>query len=76
MFLQSQYYPIDESRVGLVETMLIEQALSWFAPLFGKRSLILNNLATFAKTFGEHNKNHWTTSEPKSIYYNKDCDLH
>ena len=35
-FLQPERYPIDESRVGLVGTLLIGQALSWFAPLFKK----------------------------------------
>ena len=51
---------MEEARVGLVETLLTGQALSWFAPLFEKRSPILGNFETFleafAEAFGEHDK--------------------
>lgn len=70
-FLQPQRYPTDESRVGLVGTLLTGQALSWFAPLFEKRSPILNNfdmfLAAFAEAFGEHDKVRWATTKIRSL---------
>jgi hypothetical protein len=70
-FLQPQRYPTDESRVGLVGTLLTGQALSWFAPLFEKRSPILNNfemfLAAFGEAFGEHDKIRWATTKIRSL---------
>lgn len=33
-FSWPQCFATDESRVGMVETLLIEEALLWFAPLF------------------------------------------
>ena len=58
--LQTERYPTEESRVGLVGTLLTGQALSWFAPLFEERSPILNNfkmfLEAFAEAFGKHDK--------------------
>lgn len=70
-FLQPQRYPTDESRVGLVGTLLTGQALSWFAPLFEKRSPILNNfelfLEAFAEAFGEHDKVRWATTKIRSL---------
>ena len=70
-FLQPERYPTDESRVGLVGTLLIEQALSWFAPLFEKRSPILNNfeifLEAFAEAFGEHDNTRRATTKIRSL---------
>ena len=58
--LQPQRYPTDATRVGLVGTLLIRQALSWFAPLFEKNAAILSNfeafLGVFSEAFGEHDK--------------------
>ncbi len=58
--LQAERYPTEESHVALVGTLLTGQALSWFAPLFEKRSPILNNFETFleafVEAFGEHDK--------------------
>lgn len=69
--LQPQRYPTDESRVGLVGTLLSGQALSWFAPLFEARSPILSNfdtfLATFSEAFGEHDKNRWATTKIRAL---------
>jgi len=46
----------------LIKILLIGQALSWFAFLFEKRLLILNNfqlfLAAFAEAFGKYDKIH------------------
>lgn len=69
--LQPQRYPTEESRVGLVGTLLTGQALSWFAPLFEKRSPILNNFETFleafAEAFGEHDKARWATTKIRAL---------
>nr|PNR52172.1 hypothetical protein PHYPA_008546 [Physcomitrium patens] len=69
--LQPKRYPTEESRVGLVGTLLTGQALSWFAPLFEKRSSILNNFETFleafAEAFGEYDKVRWTTTKIWSL---------
>ena len=58
---------MEESQVGLVRTLLTGQALLWFAPLFEKRSPILNNFETFleafAEAFGEHDKARWATTK-------------
>jgi hypothetical protein len=70
-FLQPERYPTDESRVGLVRTLLIGQALSWFVPLFEKRSPILNNfeifLEAFAEAFGEHDNTRRATTKIRSL---------
>ena len=46
--------------MGLVGTLLIGQALSWFVPLFKKNASILSNfeafLRAFSEAFGEHDK--------------------
>jgi Retrotransposon gag protein len=69
--LQPERYPTEESRVGLVGTLLTGQALSWFAPLFEKQSPILNNFGTFleafAEAFGEHDKARWATTKIRSL---------
>jgi hypothetical protein len=44
-------YPMDSSRVGLVGTLLIGKALSWFAPLLKANSPLLNNFEEFIKEF-------------------------
>jgi len=53
--------------VALVGTLLTWQALFWFAPLFEKKSPILNNferfLAAFEEAFRKHGKNQWTTNK-------------
>ena len=71
IFLQPERYPTEASRVGLVGTLLAGQALSWFAPLFEKRSAILNNFETFlvafAEAFGEHDKARWATTKIRSL---------
>ena len=58
--LQPDRYPTEESKVGLVGTLLTGSALSWFAPLFEQRSPILSNFETFlaalTEAFGEHDK--------------------
>lgn len=56
--LQFEHYPIEESRVGLVRTLLTRQALSWFAPLFEKKSPILSNFEAFLEAFGEAFEEH------------------
>ena len=57
--------------MGLVGTLLTEQALSWFAPLFEKRSPILSNFETFleafAEAFGKHDKARWATTKIRSL---------
>lgn len=69
--LQPERYPTEESRVGLIGTLLTGQALSWFAPLFEKGSSILNNFETFleafAEAFGEHDKARWATTKIRSL---------
>ena len=69
--LQLERYPTEEARVGLVGTLLTGQALSWFAPLFEKRSPILSNfevfLEAFAEAFGEHDKVRWATTKIRSL---------
>jgi hypothetical protein len=69
--LQPERYPTEEARVGLVGTLLTGQALSWFAPLFEKRSPILSNfesfLEAFAEAFGEHDKVRWATTKIRSL---------
>jgi hypothetical protein len=45
--IQSKCYPTEQSRVGLVGTLLTRQALSWFAPLFERRASVLNNFKAF-----------------------------
>lgn len=45
--LQPKRHPTKESKVGLVGTLLIGLALSWFAPLFEQRSPILSKFKTF-----------------------------
>jgi len=69
--LQPERYPTEESRVGLVGTLLTGQALSWFAPLFEKRSPILNNfeafVEAFTEAFGEHDKARWATTKIRSL---------
>ena len=42
--LQPQRYPTDATRVRLVGTLLIGQALSWFAPLYKKNEQFLATL--------------------------------
>ena len=58
--LQPERYPTEESKVGLVGTLLTGSALSWFAPLFERRSPILGNFERFlealTEAFGEHDK--------------------
>lgn len=53
---------MDESKVGLVRTLLIGQALSWFASI-EKYSPILNKfkafLAMLVEAFEEYNKVQW-----------------
>ena len=70
-FLQPERYPTDESRVGLVGTLLTGQALSWFAPLFEKRASILNNFEIFlealAEAFGEHDNTRRATTKIRSL---------
>jgi hypothetical protein len=44
-------YPSDASQVGLVKTLLIGIALTWFAPLLEKKSLVLENFETFIAKF-------------------------
>jgi hypothetical protein len=69
--LQPQRYPTEEAHVGFVGTLLIQQALSWFAPLFEKRSSILSNFETFleafTEAFGEHDKVQWATTKIRSL---------
>ena len=69
--LQAERYPTEESRVGLVGTLLTGQVVSWFVPFFEKRSLILNNfetfLETFAEAFGEYDKARWATTKIRSL---------
>ena len=69
--LQPERYPTEESRVGLVGTLLTGQTLSWFAPLFEKRPPILSNVETFleafAEAFGEHVKARWATTKILSL---------
>ena len=61
--------------------MLTKQALSWFAPLFERKTPILNNfevfLAAFAEAFKDHDKAClatikirvlWQGLDPKSVY--------
>jgi hypothetical protein len=66
--LQPERYSTEEALVG---TLLTGQALSWFAPLFEKRSPILSNfesfLEAFAEAFGEHDKVRWATTKIRSL---------
>jgi hypothetical protein len=65
--LQPESYPTEQSGVGLVGTLFTRQALSWFAPLFAKRVLVLNNfeafLAAFVEAFENHDKAHSVTTK-------------
>jgi len=57
--------------VGLVDTLLTGQVLSWCVFLFEKRPLILTNfnmfLATFIEAFGKHDKICWATTKIHSL---------
>lgn len=72
--LQLEHYSIEESHVGLVGTLLIKQTLSWFFPLFEKRSTILNNFDIFLEAFGEHDNACW--AQQRINPYNKGHILH
>ena len=65
--LQPACYSTEESRVGLVGTLLTRQTLLWFAPLFEEQSLILNNFETFleafVEAFAEYDKARWATTK-------------
>jgi len=65
--MQPQRYPTIESVVGLISTLLIGVALSWFSPLLQKNSPILTNLNTFLtefnNTFGDTNRVQTTTTK-------------
>ena len=69
--LQPQRYPTDATCVGLIGTLLTEQALSWFAPLFEKNAAILSNfeafLGAFSEAFGEHDKIRLATTKIRSL---------
>jgi len=56
--------------VDLVETLFIKQTLAYFAFLFQKKLLILNNfelfLETFAEVFEEYDKIRWATTKIRS----------
>ena len=60
-----------EARVGLVGTLLTRQTLSWFAPLFEKRSPILSNfkilLEALVEAFGKYDKVRWTRTKIWSL---------
>jgi hypothetical protein len=56
--LQPKRYPTEQSRVGLVGTLLTEQTLSWFAPLFERRVHVLNNFEAFLVVFAEAIEDH------------------
>ena len=45
-----RYYN-NSTQVGFVDTLLLESALSWFAPLMEKRSPLLEDMELFMKTF-------------------------
>ena len=79
--LQSKFYPIDQWQVRLIGTLLMRQAFFWFAHLFERGALVLNNfkafLATFAEAFEDHDKACstttkicilWQESRPASVY--------
>ena len=55
----------------LVGTLLTEQALSWFAPLFEKNATILSNFkaffGAFSEAFGEHDKIRSATMKIRSL---------
>ena len=57
--------------MGLVGTLLIGQALSWFAPLFEKNAAILSNFDAFlgaiSEAFGEHDKIRSATTKIRSL---------
>ena len=63
---------MDATRVGLVGTLLIGQALSWFAPLFEKNAAILSNfeafLRAFSEAFGEYDKICSATMKIRSLH--------
>lgn len=70
--MQLEHYSTKELRVELVGTLLIRQALSWFAHLFKKNSSILSNFETFLEVFeeafGKHDKARWATTKIRSLY--------
>ena len=55
--LQAQRYPTVEIQIGLIGSLLIGAAFSWFSPLLEKNSPLLTDLdaflAEFTNTFGE-----------------------
>ena len=69
--LQPQRYPTDATPLGLIGTLLTEQALSWFVPLFEKNAAILSNfeafLGAFSEAFGEHDKIRSATTKIQSL---------
>jgi len=71
IFLQHELYLTKELQIKVVDTLLTRQALSWFAPLFEKKSSIFNNLEAFlkafVKAFGEHDKARWTITKIYSL---------
>jgi hypothetical protein len=65
--IQPKRYLVDQTRVGLVGTLLTGQVLSWYVPMFEKGAPILNNfeafLAAFAKAFKDHDKARLATTK-------------
>jgi hypothetical protein len=70
--LQPERYPTEQSRVGIIGTLLTEQALSWFALLFERKALVLNNFEAFlgalAEVFKDHDKAHSATTKIRILW--------
>lgn len=69
--MQPLRYPTEETRVGLIGTLLSGAALSWFSPLVEKDSPLLedfdNFLEEFTNTFGETDKERTATTKIRSL---------
>ena len=69
--MQPSRYPIEETQVGLIGTLLSGAALSWFSPLVEKDSPLLEDfhgfLEEFTNTFGETDKGRTATTKIHSL---------
>jgi hypothetical protein len=69
--MQPLRYPIEETQVGLIGTLLSGTALSWFSPLVEKDSPLLQDfggfLEEFTNTFGETDKERTATKKIRSL---------
>ena len=69
--LQAQIYLTAKIQIGLIGSLLIRAAFSWFSPLLEKNSLLLTDLDAFlikfTNTFGETDRARTATTKLRSL---------